>query len=173
MDHRADVDHRFRTLRLAQRHDLLLRQKCRQSGRNRACAAAPQRDRIFRLTERRADLREAVVHHADAGHLQRRRQNAIHGRHAFLCRCFALERNIQQFRVAGNARGQRGSKGHHDMRIKAVGIRNRQSASAQCALHGALQIQQAEMTNDVAFLKLQKHSHRPSHAPSNRLRPQP
>lgn len=43
----------------------------------------------------------------------------------------------------------------------------------QRALHSALQIQQAEMTNDVAFLKLQKHSHRPSHAPSNRLRPQP
>ena len=37
------------------------------------------------------------------------------------------------------------------MRIKAVGIRDRQSASAQRALHGALQIQQAEMTNDVAF----------------------
>ena len=36
-----------------------------------------------------------------------------------------------------------------------------------------LQIKQAEMTDDVALLKLQQHSHRPSHAPSNRLRPQP
>ena len=137
-----------------------------------AFRASREADQVARTRRQRHQRREAVLQRAALADAQAIGQNGVHTVLKGLFGHAILQRNLHQLAQTHYAHAQRRGEAKADMRVEAVGIADRQAASAQGALHGAHQVQVADIAQGFALFKNDHHSHA-RHTPLSFCRPQP